>query len=181
MRTSILFVFLFENVLAFMPRPLNTGVAQLVTPGAKQEQASLGEGFCRGSLWIDKPRCIMGRVKLFEAADMGTDGDSSPVKLIIAGAPASGKGTQCEKIKERYGCVHLSTGDMLRASVVAGTDVGKRAKDFMDSGKLVPDDVMIGVVSRQLCSMKNRELKYTSRWNGDCGLELKYLPALLIN
>jgi adenylate kinase len=71
-------------------------------------------------------------------------------KLIIAGAPASGKGTQCELIKEKYGVVHLSTGDMLRAAVAAGTEVGKQAKDFMDAGKLVPDEVIIGVV-RVIC------------------------------
>ena len=69
------------------------------------------------------------------------------VKIIIAGAPASGKGTQCEIIKEKFGVVHLSTGDMLRAAVAAQTDVGKSAKEFMDSGKLVPDEVIIGVVS----------------------------------
>jgi adenylate kinase len=74
-----------------------------------------------------------------------------PVKLIIAGAPASGKGTQCELIKEKFGVVHLSTGDMLRAAVEAQTEVGILAKEFMDSGKLVPDEVMIGVVrNRQL-------------------------------
>mmetsp|Transcript_79068 Transcript_79068/g.219868 ORF Transcript_79068/g.219868 Transcript_79068/m.219868 type:complete len:268 (+) Transcript_79068:66-869(+) len=72
------------------------------------------------------------------------------VNIIIAGAPASGKGTQCEVIKEKFGVVHLSTGDMLRAAVAAGTDVGKKAKDFMDSGKLVPDDVIIGVVKDRL-------------------------------
>jgi adenylate kinase len=69
-----------------------------------------------------------------------------PVKIIIAGAPASGKGTQCETIKEKFGVVHLSTGDMLRAAVAAQTPVGKQAKEYMDSGKLVPDDVIIGVV-----------------------------------
>ncbi len=68
------------------------------------------------------------------------------VKIIIAGAPASGKGTQCEKIKEEFGVVHLSTGDMLRAAVAAGTEVGKEAKSYMDSGKLVPDSTIIGVV-----------------------------------
>jgi len=72
------------------------------------------------------------------------------LRLIIAGAPASGKGTQCAFIKEKYGVVHLSTGDMLRAAVVAGTDVGKQAKDFMDSGKLVPDEVIIRVVTSRL-------------------------------
>eukprot|EP00984_Skeletonema_dohrnii_P004881 scaffold1719_cov83-Skeletonema_dohrnii-CCMP3373.AAC.4 len=71
-------------------------------------------------------------------------------RLIISGAPASGKGTQCEIIKEKYGVIHLSTGDMLRAAVAAGTDVGKEAKDFMDAGKLVPDEVIIGVVKDRL-------------------------------
>ena len=68
------------------------------------------------------------------------------MNIIIAGAPASGKGTQCETIKDEFGVVHLSTGDMLRAAVADGTEVGKLAKDFMDSGKLVPDEVIIGVV-----------------------------------
>lgn len=69
-----------------------------------------------------------------------------PRKIIIAGAPASGKGTQCEMIKEKFGVVHLSTGDMLRAAVAAKTNIGMMAKDYMESGKLVPDDVIIGIV-----------------------------------
>lgn len=86
----------------------------------------------------------------YGAAADDSDGDKAAPKLIIAGAPASGKGTQCEIIKEKYGVVHLSTGDMLRAAVAAGTDVGKQAKDFMDAGKLVPDEVIIGVVKDRL-------------------------------
>jgi hypothetical protein len=78
--------------------------------------------------------------------------DSNSVNIIIAGAPASGKGTQCEIIKDKFGVVHLSTGDMLRAAVAAKTEVGKLAKDFMDSGKLVPDEVIIGVVRRYTAS-----------------------------
>jgi len=71
-------------------------------------------------------------------------------KIIIAGAPASGKGTQCEFIVEKFGVVHISTGDALRAEVKAGSDLGKMAKDFMDKGGLVPDDVMIGIVKSRL-------------------------------
>lgn len=71
----------------------------------------------------------------------------SPPKIIIAGAPASGKGTQCEIIQSKYGVIHLSTGDMLRAAVAAQTTVGVLAKEYMDAGKLVPDEVIIGVVS----------------------------------
>ena len=74
-------------------------------------------------------------------------------KIIIAGAPASGKGTQCEMIKERYGVVHLSTGDILRAAVKEGTDLGKQAQGFMDAGKLVPDDVIIGVIAERLLAV----------------------------
>ena len=75
----------------------------------------------------------------------------APPKLIIAGAPASGKGTQCELIKQHFGVVHLSTGDILRAAVSSGTqDIGKTAKAYMDAGKLVPDSVIIGVVKERL-------------------------------
>jgi len=75
---------------------------------------------------------------------------SAGIKIIIAGAPASGKGTQCEMIKENFGVVHLSTGDMLRAAVAAKTAVGTSAKEYMDAGKLVPDEVIIGVVKDRL-------------------------------
>ncbi|CAM9785077.1 unnamed protein product [Ascophyllum nodosum] len=71
-------------------------------------------------------------------------------KIIIAGAPASGKGTQCSLIKDRYGVVHLSTGDMLREAVKNETPVGVKAKSFMDEGKLVPDDVIIDIVQNRL-------------------------------
>jgi len=83
-------------------------------------------------------------------ATTATTTKSPPLKMIISGAPASGKGTQCEIIKENFNVVHLSTGDMLRAAVAAQTDVGKLAKEYMDSGKLVPDDVIIGVVKDRL-------------------------------
>ncbi|KAI2509769.1 adenylate kinase [Fragilaria crotonensis] len=80
----------------------------------------------------------------------GTASGRAGLKLLICGAPAAGKGTQCAFIKEKFGVVHLSTGDMLRAAVAAETEVGKMAKDFMDSGKLVPDEVIIGIVKDRL-------------------------------
>lgn len=73
-----------------------------------------------------------------------------PAKIIIAGAPASGKGTQCEFIRSKYKTVHLSTGDILRAAVAAGTDVGLKAKSFMESGQLVPDEVIINLILERL-------------------------------
>ena len=73
-----------------------------------------------------------------------------PLKIIIAGAPAAGKGTQCEIITKEFGVVHLSTGDILRAAVKAGTPLGVKAKKFMDGGELVPDELITGVVCDRL-------------------------------
>eukprot|EP01024_Parvocaulis_polyphysoides_P014293 TRINITY_DN157_c0_g2_i6.p3 TRINITY_DN157_c0_g2~~TRINITY_DN157_c0_g2_i6.p3 ORF type:complete len:171 (+),score=48.38 TRINITY_DN157_c0_g2_i6:143-655(+) len=70
--------------------------------------------------------------------------------VIISGAPGSGKGTQCEKIKEKYGLIHISVGDLLRAEVSAGSEIGKRAKSYMDAGKLVPDEVVVDMVAERL-------------------------------
>jgi len=77
---------------------------------------------------------------------------SAGLGIIIAGAPASGKGTQCARITEDYGVVHLSTGDLLRAAVAAGSKLGKEAKGYMDSGKLVPDQLVIDLVAEKLAS-----------------------------
>jgi adenylate kinase len=73
-----------------------------------------------------------------------------PPRIIIIGGPASGKGTQCEKIAEKYGVIHLSTGDMLREAVKDGTNVGRIAKGYMDRGELVPDEVIIAIVQSRL-------------------------------
>jgi len=81
-----------------------------------------------------------------------------PVKrLMISGAPASGKGTQCEMIKAKYNVVHISTGDLLRAAIDAGTSLGKEAKGYMDAGKLVPDQLVIKLVEQTLESKECRE------------------------
>uniref|UniRef100_A0A7S1E190 Adenylate kinase active site lid domain-containing protein n=1 Tax=Hemiselmis andersenii TaxID=464988 RepID=A0A7S1E190_HEMAN len=71
-------------------------------------------------------------------------------RIIIAGAPASGKGTQCELIVEKFGVVHISTGDALRAEVKAETELGAKAKECMDAGALVPDDLIINIVKSRL-------------------------------
>jgi adenylate kinase len=72
------------------------------------------------------------------------------VNLIILGAPGSGKGTQAAKIKERYGLPHISTGDILRAEVADGTELGKEAKQVMDAGHLVSDAIVLKMVGRRL-------------------------------
>ncbi|KAJ4791983.1 adenylate kinase family protein [Rhynchospora pubera] len=80
-----------------------------------------------------------------------------PLKVMISGAPASGKGTQCSMIVEKYGLVHISTGDLLRAEVSSGTEIGKKAKEYMDSGKLVPDEIVTDMVVSRLSRQDARE------------------------
>jgi adenylate kinase len=70
--------------------------------------------------------------------------------LIFLGPPGAGKGTQAKRIAERYGVPHLSTGDMLREAVSRGTELGKLAKPIMDSGELVPDDLIMRMVEERL-------------------------------
>jgi len=76
------------------------------------------------------------------------------VKLILLGPPGAGKGTQCKRIVERYGLVHLSSGDILRAERAAGTELGKKAQSFMDSGGLVPDDLIISMMAGAMTKAK---------------------------
>jgi adenylate kinase len=70
--------------------------------------------------------------------------------LILFGPPGSGKGTQSEKIVERFGLIHLSTGNLLRSEIEAKTPLGMEAKSFMDKGQLVPDEVVIGMIDSSL-------------------------------
>lgn len=75
---------------------------------------------------------------------------SGPLGLVILGRQGSGKGTQALRLAAKYGVVHISTGDMLRAAVEEGTAFGLQAKAIMDAGDLVPDDVMVGIVTERL-------------------------------
>jgi adenylate kinase len=72
------------------------------------------------------------------------------MRLILLGPPGSGKGTQAQRLVQRHGIVQLSTGEMLRAAVAAQTPVGLKAKDIMASGGLVPDDIVVGIISDRL-------------------------------
>lgn len=72
------------------------------------------------------------------------------MRLILLGPPGAGKGTQAQRLVEKHGIVQLSTGDMLRAAVAAGSPVGQRAKSIMDRGDLVPDEVMIEIIAERL-------------------------------
>ena len=72
------------------------------------------------------------------------------MKIVFIGPPGAGKGTQAEKIVAKYGLLHLSTGDMLRAARDAKTPVGLKAEEYMSAGKLVPDDVIIAIIVERL-------------------------------
>ncbi|UCF42687.1 MAG: adenylate kinase [Planctomycetota bacterium] len=69
------------------------------------------------------------------------------MRIVLLGAPGAGKGTQCKRIVARYGLMHLSSGDILRQERAAGTELGKKAEDYMDSGALVPDDIIVEMMA----------------------------------
>ncbi len=79
------------------------------------------------------------------------------LNVILLGAPGAGKGTQAVRIVARHGLPHISTGDMLRAAVTAGTGMGREAQKYMEAGALVPDDVVIGVVRERLAEDDARQ------------------------
>jgi adenylate kinase len=72
------------------------------------------------------------------------------MNLILLGGPGAGKGTQAKKLIDKYQVPQISTGDILRAAVKEGTEMGRKAKEFMDAGKLVPDEVVIGIIKDRL-------------------------------
>ena len=74
------------------------------------------------------------------------------MNLILMGAPGAGKGTQSEKISEKWGIPAISTGDMLRAAIKAGTELGVTAQAYIDNGNLVPDEIVIGIIKEYLTS-----------------------------
>ncbi|MBK0401736.1 adenylate kinase [Adhaeribacter sp. BT258] len=72
------------------------------------------------------------------------------LNLVLFGPPGAGKGTQSQKLIDKYNLVHLSTGDLLRSEITAGTELGLKAKALMDQGMLVPDEVVIGMIDNKL-------------------------------
>ncbi|TWI99235.1 adenylate kinase [Mucilaginibacter frigoritolerans] len=77
------------------------------------------------------------------------------LNLVLFGPPGAGKGTQSQKLIEKHGLIHLSTGDLLRGEISQGTALGLEAKKLMDEGKLVPDEVVIGMISHKLDANKD--------------------------
>lgn len=77
------------------------------------------------------------------------------MNLVLIGPPGAGKGTQAKRLQDRHGLVQLSTGDMLRAAVAAGTELGRRAGKIMERGELVPDDLVIGLIAERMDADNN--------------------------
>lgn len=83
--------------------------------------------------------------------------EGAPLRMVVLGRQGSGKGTQSLRIAEKYGCIHVSTGDMLRAAVADDTELGRQAKAVMDAGDLVSDEIMNGIVAERLAKADIRE------------------------
>ncbi|KAG5931829.1 adenylate kinase [Claviceps monticola] len=90
------------------------------------------------------------RIKQLEKRTIGFSPSTEEIRMIIMGPPGAGKGTQAPKIKDRFSCCHLATGDMLRSQVVKKTPLGREAKKIMDQGGLVSDDIVIGMIKEEL-------------------------------
>ena len=85
------------------------------------------------------------------------------MKLILLGAPGAGKGTQAEVISQHLGIPTISTGNIIREALKSGSEMGRKAKTFMDSGKLVPDDVVIGIIQERLAPVSYTHLDVYKR------------------
>ncbi|KAH6888740.1 adenylate kinase-domain-containing protein [Thelonectria olida] len=94
------------------------------------------------------------RIKKLEHRATGSAPTTEEIRMILIGPPGAGKGTQAPKIKERFSCCHLATGDMLRSQVAKKTPLGVEAKKIMDQGGLVRDDIMIGMIKEELQNNK---------------------------
>src|SRR3954471_23320811 len=94
----------------------------------------------------------MPRVSPRPGRSRRTNSMTEGIRLVMLGRQGAGKGTQAVRLAQHYVVPHISTGDMLRAAVKAGTEFGRKAKEVMDAGGLVSDDIMVGIVDERLNS-----------------------------
>ncbi|RDA88319.1 hypothetical protein CP532_6567 [Ophiocordyceps camponoti-leonardi (nom. inval.)] len=94
------------------------------------------------------------RIRQLEQRATGSSRPADEIRMILIGPPGAGKGTQAPRIKQRFSCCHLATGDMLRSQVAKKTPLGREAKKIMDQGGLVSDDIVIGMIKEELDNNK---------------------------
>jgi len=145
-----------EYLLRFMPT-LTDGLTEMSLKRPKDPQAYLAAYILAQSSHPDREALcanLMEQAGVEEGGAVGgiagRKGQPEPLRIIIAGAPCSGKGTQCELIKAKFDVVHLSTGDLLRAEVAARSPLGQQAEKYMASGRLIPDDLIISMVKERV-------------------------------
>eukprot|EP01018_Ginkgo_biloba_P023852 Gb_32688 [translate_table: standard] len=145
-----------SSVQASFPRHINAGTP-LSSPGSACNQV-----LRIGDIGINKAKLYtrnmgIARSSQAQVPPVEAIAKSEPLKVMISGAPASGKGTQCEFIAKKYGLVHIAAGDLLRVEVAAGTENGKRAKEYMEKGLLVPDEIVVTMVKERLAQQDAQE------------------------
>lgn len=99
--------------------------------------------------------CLPRNLPNFQVVSFG--GEPEPLRVMISGAPASGKGTQCQLITAKYNLVHIAAGDLLRAEISAGSEKGKKAKEYMEKGQLVPNEIVVMMVKDRLLQSDAQE------------------------
>ncbi|KAI8531065.1 hypothetical protein RHMOL_Rhmol11G0108500 [Rhododendron molle] len=113
------------------------------------------------SLSLHSEETLIGRPRLSRSPPdflvVSSGNKQEPLKVIISGAPASGKGTQCQLITQKYGLVHIAAGDLLRAEISSGSANGKRAKEYMEKGQLVPKEIVFMMVKERLLQSDSQE------------------------
>ncbi|KAF7126283.1 hypothetical protein RHSIM_Rhsim11G0052000 [Rhododendron simsii] len=113
------------------------------------------------SLSLHSDETLIGRPRLSRSLPdflvVSSSNKQEPLKVIISGAPASGKGTQCQLITQKYGLVHIAAGDLLRAEISSGSANGKRAKEYMEKGQLVPKEIVFMMVKERLLQSDSQE------------------------
>ncbi|XP_042990128.1 adenylate kinase, chloroplastic isoform X2 [Carya illinoinensis] len=132
----------------FASLPASTSSHRSKSPKLQSSHLSFASNNSRLSLRYDRTLAVSPpRETLLSKAPnfmiVAAANKPEPLKIMISGAPASGKGTQCELITQKYGLVHVAAGDLLRAEVAAGSENGRRAKQFMEKGQLVPDEIVV--------------------------------------
>ena len=148
---------------------------------------TIEEVFAATIIQVDK---MLGYGKKAEVASAGKNADSKPEVVFVVGGPGSGKGTQCAKIVEKYGCTHLSTGDLLRAEVASGSEKGKALSAIMNEGGLVKTTDLLELVSaamkktvgaKYLLDGFPRNMENINTWDEVMGKDCNVLGCLYYN